>query len=270
MTPIRCLATAAAIASLALVACSIEKEEEGDLPDVDVSADAGRLPDYEVSKVREGEAPDVDVDVRGGMLPDYDIDAPDVEVGTRTESVTVPKVKVVVEEEEIQVPYIDLDPADDATERDDRIGATAAADPNARTTGATTGTTSGTTSAGVAPDARDQTLTVVLDVPDEQYDVEIQEIYQVDEKLLVISRLETSAAATPGSTRSGKRASDSVVVRAPQALEVKHYIIGQRVEGNPDYRFIASKSEIESELRAARRVYQADPSTAQQLSKASQ
>lgn len=243
MTPIH-IAMAAAIASLTLFACQVEKEQEGEMPDVDVSADAGRL-------------------------PAYDIDAPDVEVGTRTETVKVPKVKIVVEEEEIRVPYIDIDPAGADAERDDRIGTTASAE-RPGTSSAVDRATPSTAAADVpAGGPRDQTLTVVLDVPDEQYDVEIEEIYLVSDELWVISRLESSTAR-PGTARSGKRASDTVVVRTPEDLEVTHYIIGQRVEGNPAYRFIDSRSEIEPQLRSARRVYQADPTSAQQLSSVGQ
>ncbi len=38
------------------------------LPDVDVSGEAGQMPEYEVIKAQEGKLPKVDVDVRGGVL----------------------------------------------------------------------------------------------------------------------------------------------------------------------------------------------------------
>lgn len=54
-----------AIASLA--ACEVEKTQEGEMPDVEVS---------------------------GGQVPKYDVDGPDVEVGTKKKEVTVPTVDV--------------------------------------------------------------------------------------------------------------------------------------------------------------------------------
>lgn len=59
-----------AIASLtALSACDVDKTEEGSLPDVDVNA-------------------------TGGELPEYNVEGPDVNVGTTTETVEVPTVDV--------------------------------------------------------------------------------------------------------------------------------------------------------------------------------
>ena len=80
---------------LAMAGCDVEKTAEGELPDVDVNADAGQLPKYEVEKTQEGRAPDVDVNVEGGQLPEYDVDAPDVDV----------------EEKTVEVPTIEVDPA---------------------------------------------------------------------------------------------------------------------------------------------------------------
>lgn len=52
-----------------LSGCNVEKTEEGKLPDVDVKADAGELPKYEV-------------------------ETPEVEVGTKTVEVEVPTATV--------------------------------------------------------------------------------------------------------------------------------------------------------------------------------
>lgn len=89
------LPTGLAAFLLVSAGCEVEKTEEGALPDVDVSADAGQLPKYEVEKTQEGRMPDVDVDVEGGNLPEYDVDAPDVDVERKT----------------VEVPTIDVDPA---------------------------------------------------------------------------------------------------------------------------------------------------------------
>ena len=89
------------LGGLSLTGCEVEQTEEARAPDVDVSADAGNLPEYEVRKTREGQAPDVDVDVRGGQMPEYDVDTPDVDVDVERERVEVP------------VPDVDIDAADD-------------------------------------------------------------------------------------------------------------------------------------------------------------
>lgn len=81
-------------ALLITAGCDIDKTEDGSMPDVDVSAEAGQMPEYEVIKTREGEMPDVDVDVSGGNMPEYDVDGPDVDVGSKTVEVEVPTVDV--------------------------------------------------------------------------------------------------------------------------------------------------------------------------------
>ena len=61
---------------LALVSsCNIKKEEQGELPEVDV-----------------------DIDAEAGNLPEYDVDWASIDVGTTTKTVTVPKVMIVTEE----------------------------------------------------------------------------------------------------------------------------------------------------------------------------
>lgn len=48
----------------------------------------------DVDQTKEGELPDVDVNASGGQLPEYDVDAPEVKVGTENKTVTVPTVDV--------------------------------------------------------------------------------------------------------------------------------------------------------------------------------
>lgn len=55
------------VVTLGLAGCDVEKTEEGSLPDVDV---------------------------KGGNLPKYDVDGPDVDVGTKEKTITVPDVDV--------------------------------------------------------------------------------------------------------------------------------------------------------------------------------
>lgn len=99
---------------LGAAGCDVDKVEEGEMPDVDVSADAGELPEYEVRKVEEGRAPDLDVDVEGGEMPEYDVDGPDVDVGTKTVEVEVPDIDVDMPDDD------DADAGLDGEERMDR------------------------------------------------------------------------------------------------------------------------------------------------------
>jgi hypothetical protein len=68
--------TFAATAALGLAACDVEQTEEGEMPEVE------GMPTVE-----------------GGDMPEYDVEGPDVDVGT--------------EEQTVEVPTVDVDPADD-------------------------------------------------------------------------------------------------------------------------------------------------------------
>ena len=48
----------------------------------------------DVDQTKEGELPDVDVNATGGQLPEYNVDAPEVTVGTENKVVEVPTVDV--------------------------------------------------------------------------------------------------------------------------------------------------------------------------------
>lgn len=104
---------AAAAGVLMLAGCDVEQTQEGELPDVDVDASSGQLPEFE--QTQEGELPDVDVDVAEGQLPEFDVEGPDVDVGTREEQVEVPTgIDVETEERNVTVPDVDVDlPNDD-------------------------------------------------------------------------------------------------------------------------------------------------------------
>ncbi len=47
-----------------------------------------------VRQTQEGEVPDVDVSVEGGKVPEYDVDAADVDVTTEKREIEVPKITV--------------------------------------------------------------------------------------------------------------------------------------------------------------------------------
>lgn len=61
-----------------------------------------------VRQTEEGELPDVDVSAEGGNMPEYDVDAADVDVTTEKREVTVPDVDVTMPGED----------ADDEGEKD--------------------------------------------------------------------------------------------------------------------------------------------------------
>jgi hypothetical protein len=106
------IVTAVAAGSIFMSGCSVEQTREAKIPDIDVSADAGQLPKYEVTKTQDGEMPTVDVDSKGGQLPAFDIDVADVDVSAEKKTVDVPKPIVVVEEESVEVPDVDVEMPD--------------------------------------------------------------------------------------------------------------------------------------------------------------
>lgn len=63
------LAIVLGTACLGLAACDVEQTEEGDLPEIDI-------------------------DAQGGNMPEYDVDTADVEIGTEERTVDVPTIDV--------------------------------------------------------------------------------------------------------------------------------------------------------------------------------
>lgn len=135
-----------------LSACNIKKEEKGEMPelDVDVTADAGEL-------------------------PEYDIDWADVNVGTKTDTLEIPKVVVVMEEETVEVPYIDVDMPD-------------------------------------GEEKFEKTIMVEAEVTDKEHTLEIQEIWAAGDNLYVISKLEPTEQSI-GNKKM--RVSDQITLNAP-------------------------------------------------------
>lgn len=76
-------------------ACTVSREEEGELPEVEVENDDGGMPE-------------VDVDTSDANLPRLDVDWADVDVELTEITVDMPKVDVYTETERLQVPRIDL------------------------------------------------------------------------------------------------------------------------------------------------------------------
>ncbi|MGI8612144.1 MAG: hypothetical protein ACR2KH_07755 [Sphingomicrobium sp.] len=48
----------------------------------------------DVDQTKEGEMPDVDINASGGQLPEYNVEGPTVNVGTENKTVEVPTVDI--------------------------------------------------------------------------------------------------------------------------------------------------------------------------------
>lgn len=184
-------------AGLTLSACDVEQTEEGALPDVDV---------------------DMDVDADPGNLPEYDVDWANVDVGTTEETITVPKLRVVMEEETVSVPVIDVDMPND----EDDAGKVR------------------------------RTIRVSAQVPGEGYEIDVKNIYYSGGELYVVSHL---TGENQGGNK--EIVSDSIVINAPES-DVNHIIVGERPEGayNEQYRYVSSMDDID--LSSANVLYERD------------
>lgn len=166
-----------------------------------------------IEQERTGRLPEVEIEP--GRLPKYDIQGPDVNVGVRERTVTVPKVVVVQEQQTIEVPYIDIDiPGANREER---------------------------------------TITVEVEVPSGGYELDIQGIYAVNNELWVVSRLEEENPSAPKATvRVSDRIvinAPNIPVRHYIIGErpTSSY--------NEQYTFINSRQQIASELKSGRQLY---------------
>ena len=159
-------------------------------------------------KTQSAKAPDIDVDVDPGRWPKYNVKWTDVDVGTTSKTVTVPKLEWKREQVQVQVPYIDIK------------------------------------APGV--DREERTISVELEVPDSGYDLQIREIRAAGNELWVVSELKKT-----GKTNGNYgRVSDQVVVNAPEDLQVRKVIVGERPEGvyNQQYTFYSDISALQQRL----------------------
>jgi len=167
-------------------------------------------------QTQEGRSPDVDVNVDPGQWPRYNIKWADVDVGTREQTVTVPVVRIEQETRQVTVPYIDINPPG-AGAREER------------------------------------TISVDVDVPHAGYQLQITEVRAANDTLWVIARLtERSQPAAQAVTR----VADQVVVNAPEDLNVRRIVVGQRPQGvqNQQYRFVDSMAALDQQIPAGGRV----------------
>ncbi|MDT9598378.1 hypothetical protein [Sphingosinicella rhizophila] len=56
----------------------------------------------DVDQTKEGELPEVDVNATGGQLPEFDVEGPDVDVSMENKTIQVPDVDVSVPQENEQ------------------------------------------------------------------------------------------------------------------------------------------------------------------------
>ncbi|MFB2933766.1 hypothetical protein ACE1B6_00655 [Aerosakkonemataceae cyanobacterium BLCC-F154] len=168
-----------------------------------------------IEQERTGRLPDVDVEVEPGRLPRYDVEGPDVNVRTVERTVVVPRVEVVQERRTVEVPYIDVNL------------------PGA--------------------ERREQTLTATVRVPSSGYDLDIQNVYMVNNELWVVAQLQEE---NPNAPKVNTTVADRIVINAPE-MPVRYYIIGDRLSGNvgDKYRFINNRQAIQKQLSSGKQLY---------------
>ena len=171
----------------------------------------------EIRKTEDGKLPVIELEE--GKLPEYEVDFMDVDVGTRMETVRVPEIKVVMVEQQVKVPYIDLQmPAE-----------------------------------GGSGPSSERKIEVEMQVEEEFYRLDIERVYAAGNRLIVVSSLEPTGQPLGDES---VRIEDHVILRAPD-MDEEYYIVGQkpagRVPGN--YIFVDSPAELKEELQGAKLVY---------------
>ncbi len=171
-----------------------------------------------VKKEEQGELPDLDVDVKAdaGELPEYDINWADVNVGTRTETVEIPIVVVVMEEEGVEIPYLDVDV------------------PN-------------------GGEKKERTIMVEAEVTDTEHNLDIQEIWAEDGNLYVIAELEPTDQSIGDQTM---RVSNQVSLNAPDLNVKYYIVGTRpdRVFNNR-YDYLENTDELKSALNNPKIIY---------------
>lgn len=180
----------------------------------------------DINQKKKTELPDVDMDVsvEEGQLPTFDIDWADVNVGTKTKTVEIPKVVVIMEEEEVEVPYIDIDMPNKEGKDNGKL------------------------------EKVEQNIIVEAEVTDNKHELEIKEIRASGSTLYVISELEETSTSI-GDKKL--RVSDQVSINAPDELNVRHYIVGERPERmfNTRYKYFNSMDEATKAIKEAKVIY---------------
>ena len=170
-----------------------------------------------IDQTKEAELPDVDVEVEEGQLPAFDVDWADIDVGTKTETVEVPKVVVVMEEVEVEVPYLDVDMPDEYGDNEER------------------------------------TIMVEAEVDGVEHEIDIDKVYASGNNLIVVSKLEKGSQEI-GDKKM--RISDQIKINAPD-LNVKHYIVGERPNRvfNSSYKYVATEADLDEKIKDYKVIY---------------
>ncbi|MGK7389132.1 MAG: hypothetical protein ACNS60_02235 [Candidatus Cyclobacteriaceae bacterium M2_1C_046] len=175
----------------------------------------------DVEKTEEGESPELDVDVEAesGEMPEYDVNWADVTVDTRTKTVTVPEVVIVQKEKQVEVPYVDVSMPDSEGEVEER------------------------------------TVMVEAEVKNQMHTLDIQKVYASQKNLYVVAHLKPTDQKLEQET---VRVSDQLVLNAPDDLNVKRYIIGDKPSGeyNNQYTYFADENALMNKIGDARVIYQ--------------
>ncbi len=169
-----------------------------------------------IDKKGKTELPEVDVDIEEGNLPEFDVNWADVDVSTTTKTVEVPKVVVVMEEETIEVPTIDVDMPNDN-------------------------------------DKYEQELIVEAEVEGVEHDIEIKEIRASDDRLYVIATLE---ALTTDLGDKKMRVQDQVTLNAPDLNVKYIIVGKKpnRVFNNRDM-YVATMNDLPENVKNAKAIY---------------
>jgi len=173
-----------------------------------------------IDQTKEAKLPAVDVDVetKAGQLPEFDIDWAEVNVDTRTTTIEVPKLVIVMEEEEVEIPYIDVDMPNDG-------------------------------------EKEEKTLLVEAKVKNISHEINIEEVYVTGNNLYVISRLESTGKKLSDQTLV---VSDRLVLNAPDLKVKHYIIGKKpagNYNNNNDYTYISNKSKISNKLVNGRKIY---------------
>jgi len=172
----------------------------------------------DVDKTESGESPELDVDVEAdpGEMPEYDVDWANVDVKTRTKTVTVPKVVIVEEEQQVEVPYVDISMPDKETV--------------------------------------ERTIVVEAQVANEMHDLSITEVYAKDDELIVLATLTSTGESLED--RTVRVSDQLILNVPEDLDIEKYIMGSQPTgEFNNQYTYIGSKSDLEEDLKESQQIY---------------
>ena len=157
-----------------------------------------------------------EVDAEAGRWPQYEVNWADIDVGTSERTITVPVLRVEKKTRQVTVPFIDINP------------------PGAR---------------GRA----ERVISIDVTVPHAGYELQITEIRASGDDLWVIGRLREIG---PPAAHVVTRLSDQAAVNAPDDLDIRRVVIGERPDGidNQQLRFVESMERLEQIVPAGARL----------------